>query len=233
MVYHQGGKETNGMRKLIIAAAVLAFALLVVQPAAADDSFMIGMQGLGSFMESPVVYSGNFMFGLMGTWEITIDDSTWPSEADSTARFDYIWNTFFADNYLDTSGAESWTGYFNGQTLMAPPHFRFDTVGAQAGAIEGDATIQILVRDWYADGILSQDEKHDNLNMSANLNVHPDLGEGYFASTCGHGSVSSGNFNFHNPPMDDNLQIVGQLQTYTCPSPVESDTWGVIKAMYR
>jgi hypothetical protein len=232
-VKDQGGKETNGMRKLIIAAAVLAFALLVVQPAVADDSFMIGMQGLGSFMESPVVYGGNFMFGLMGTWEITIDDSTWPSDADSTARFDYIWSTYFASNYNNAPGAEAWTGYFNSATLMSAPHFRFDTVGAQTGAIEGDATIQILVRDWYADGILSQDEKHHALNMSATLSVDPSLGEGYFASTCGHGSVSSGNFNFHNPPMDDSLQIVGQLQTYTCPSPVEDETWGVIKAMYR
>jgi hypothetical protein len=221
------------MRKLITFAAVLAFALLVVQPAAADDSFMIGMQGLGSLMKSPVVYSGSFMFGLMGTFEITIDDSMWPGEADSTARFNYIWDNFFADNYIDTWGAESWTGYFNSATLMAAPHFRFNTVGAQAGVLEGDVTIQILVRDWYADGILSQNEKHDNLNLSATLNVNPDLGVGYFEDLCGHGSVSSGNFNFVNPPTDDNLQIVGQLQTYTCPSPVEDQTWGVIKALYQ
>jgi len=190
------------------------------------------MAGLGSLMKSPVVYSGNFMFGLTGSWEITIDDSMWPAEADSTARFNYIWDTFFADNYLDTWGAESWTGYFNAATLMAAPHFRFDTA-VPVGVIEGDVTIQILVRDWYADGLLSQDEKHDNLNMSATLNLNPALGEGYFADTCGHGSVSSGNFNFHNPPTDDDLQIVGQLQTYTCPSPVESSTWGVIKALYE
>jgi len=221
------------MRKLITVAAVLAFALLVVQTAAADDSFMIGMQGLGSLMKSPVVYNGSFMFGLMGTWEITLDDSTWPSDADSTARFNYIWDNFFADNYLDTWGAESWTGYFNGATLMSTPHFRFDAVGAQTGVLEGDVTIQILVRDWYADGLLSQDEKHDNLNLSATLNVNPDLGTGYFEDLCGHGSVSSGVFNFHNPPTDDELQIVGQLQTYTCPSPVENQTWGVIKALYQ
>ncbi|MFH1866230.1 MAG: hypothetical protein ABIK85_10130 [Candidatus Eisenbacteria bacterium] len=220
------------MKRLTCAVVVLAFALLVVQTAAADDSYMVGMQGLGSFMESPIVYSGNFMFGLVGSWEITVDDSMWPDPADSTARFDYIWDTFFAGHYLDVTGAESWTGYFNGATLMATPHFRFDLV-SPAGVLEGDITFSILVRDWYADEILSQQEKHDNLNMSSTVSVNPALGQGYFANTCGHGSVSSGNFNFHNPPMKDDLQIVGQLQTYTCPSPVEDSTWGAMKALYR
>jgi hypothetical protein len=226
------GKETDGMKRLTFAVVVLAFALLVVQTATAEDSYMVGMQGLGSLMESPIVYSGNFMFGLVGSWEITIDDSTWPDPADSTARFDYIWETFFADSYLDLTGAESWTGYFNGSTLMATPHFRFDSA-APAGVLEGDITFSILVRDWYADEILSQEEKHDNLNLSATVSVNPALGQGYFADTCGHGSVSSGNFNFHNPPMLDNLQIMGMIQTYTCPSPVEDSTWGVIKALYN
>lgn len=220
------------MKRLTFAAVVLAFALLVVQTAAADDSYMIGMQGVGSLMKSPVIYSGNFMFGLVGTWEITLVDSMWPDPADSTARFDYIWVNFFADNYIDTWGAESWTGHFDGVTLMAPPHFRFDTI-SPAGAIEGDISFSILVRDWYADQILSQQEKHHNLNLSATLSVNPDLGEGYFEDTCGHGSVSSGNFNFHNPPMDDDVQIVGQLQTYTCPSPVEETTWGAVKALFQ
>ena len=220
------------MNRLTFAVVLLAFALLVVQTAAADDSYMVGMQGLGSLMESPIVYSGNFMFGLFGVWEITVDDTMWPDPADSTARFDYIWENYFADNYLDTYGAEAWTGSFNSATLMSTPHFRFDT-SSPVGVIEGDMTFSILVRDWYADGILSQQEKHDNLNMSATLNLNPTLGQGYFANTCGHGSISSGNFNFHNPPLKDSLQIVGQLQTYTCPSPVEDSTWGAMKALYR
>lgn len=220
------------MKRLTFAAVVLAFALLVVQTAAADDSYMIGMQGVGSLMKSPVVYSGNFMFGLVGTWEISLDDSLWPDPADSTARFDYIWVNFFADNYIDTWGAESWIGHFDGATLGTPPHFRFDTI-SPTGAIEGDITFSILVRDWYADEILSQQEKHHNLNLSATLSVNPDLGEGEFEDLCGHGSVSSGNFKFVNPPLDNNLQIVGQLQTYTCLTPVEETTWGAVKALFK
>jgi hypothetical protein len=215
----------------MFAALLCAFALLVVQPASADTAYQVGMNGSGSLMMSPVVYSGNFMFGLVGTWEITIDDSMWPGPADSTARFDYIFDHFFAANYDNTVGGENWKGYFNAATLPSPPHFRFDLV-SPAGVLEGDITITILLRDWYADGILSQSEKHRNLNLSATLNVHPDLGTGAFEDLCGHGSVSSGNFNFHNPPMLDMLQIVGQIQTYTCPNPVEDATWGSIKALY-
>jgi len=220
------------MKRLTFAVVVLAFALLVVQTAAADDDYMIGMQGVGSLMKSPVVYSGNFMWGLVGSWEITLDDSMWPDPADSTARFDYIWDEFFADNYESTVGAEAWYGYFDGATLLATPHFRFDSV-SPVGVIEGDITFSILVRDWYADGILSQQEKHHNLNLAATINVNPTLGQGYFENTCGHGSISSGNFNFLNPPLDDSLQIVGQLQTYTCPSPVEETTWGAVKALFQ
>ena len=217
------------MKRLMFTAVLLAFALLVVQTATAQ---MIGMQGVGSLMKSPVVYSGTFMFGLAGSWEITLDDSTWPDAADSTARFDYIWNTFFADNYLDQLNAESWTGYFDSATLIAAPHFRFDT-SAPLGVIEGDIRFSILVFDWYADGILSQQEKHHDLNLSATLNVNSTLGHGAFENMCGHGSISTGVFNFVNPPLDDSVQIVGQFQTYICPSPVEEMTWGAVKALFE
>ena len=226
------GKESNGMRKLTFAAALLAFALLVVQPAAADTTYSLGMNGLGSLMKSPVVYSGTFLYGFAptDTWEITVDDSTWPDPADSTARFNYIWDNFFADNYQDITGGENWKGYFNSSTLPSTPQFEFNTA---SGVIAGDITFTILIRDWYADGILSQDEKHDSSNLSATLNINPGLGTGSFVNVCGHGSVSTGAFNFVNPPTDDSVQIFGQLQTYTCPSPVEDISWGAIKALYE
>jgi hypothetical protein len=63
--------------------------------------------------------------------------------------------------------------------------------------------------------------------------VNPDLGTGAFVHLCGHGSVSSGNFNFRNPPLDDAIQIMGQIQTYGCPTPVEDTTWGTIKSLYK
>ena len=225
------GKETNGMRKLTFAAALLAFALLVAPPAAAVEYTDLGMMGDGSLMMSPVEYGGMFIAGFPGgSWEITLDDSTWPDAADSTARFDYIWEHFFADNYDTLPGGQHWMGYFNSSTLPATPHFVFTTM---SGVLEGDITFTIMIRDWYSDGVLSQDEKHDPSNLSATLSVDSDLGTGDFVDVCGHASISTGAFKFINPTTLNSVQIFGQLQTYACPSPVEDRTWGTIKALYE
>jgi hypothetical protein len=219
------------MKRLTCAATVLLAVLFVVQPAAAT-SYSIGLNGLGSFMKNGASYSGTFLFGMAGTWVIDLDDSLWPAQSDSTARFNYIWQTFFAGHYDNTVGAEAWYGYFNGLTLPTTPKFTFTTT-TPGGVLAGDITLTILMRDWYADGILSQAEKHKNSNLSATVSVNPALGTGAFLNLCGHGSVSSGNFNFVNPPLDDVIQIMGQVQTYNCPTPVEDTTWGTIKSLYK
>ena len=219
------------MRNLVITAVVLVLALAFAQPVLAD-AYMLGYSGSGSFMMSPVVYSGTFMFGGAGTWTWTIDDSLWPSASDSTARFNYIWETFFAGNYDDTVGAEAWYGYFDGNTLPTAPRFSYNMT-TPSGHVEGTMAVVILIRDWYADGILSQNEKHRNNNLSGTFSVDPMLGTGYFFEKCGHGSFSTGNFNFVNPPLLDSITATGQMQIYACPSPVENETWGAIKALYR
>jgi hypothetical protein len=225
-----GGKETNGMKKLTLAAVLLTFALLTPQSATADMNVNIGMMGDGSVMISPVIYDGMFISGFPGgTWEITVDE-TWPGEADSTARFDYIWENYFAGNYNPVPGGQHWMGYFNGSTLPTVPQFVFTT---PTGVIAGDITFTIMIRDLVSDGILSQDEKHDPSNLSATLNVNPDLGTGAYEDMCGHGSMSTGAFQFINPPTLNSVQIFGQIQLYACPSPVEDSTWGAIKALYE
>ncbi|MCD4690610.1 hypothetical protein K8S17_04035 [bacterium] len=222
------------MRKLMFAAIVPALVLLVAMPAAASN-YMYGTQGLGSMMKSPVVYSGTFIFGFSGTWEVQIDDSLWPGQADSTARFDHIWTNFFADNYDATNGAEAWYGYFDGVTQPVSPSFMFDFASSPIGpgAIAGNASVVIMVRDWYADGILSQDEKHGSNQMTVTYILNPDAGTGAFADHCGNGSMSGGNFNFVNPPADDSINLMGQFSAEFCGSPVEQSSWGVIKALYN
>lgn len=219
------------MRKLMFAAIVPALVLLIAMPAAAD-SYMYGTQGMGSLMKSPVVYSGTFLFGVTGTYEFSLDDSLWPAEADSTARFDYIWTNYFADNYDGTIGAQAWFGYFDGVTMPSSPTFLFDLV-APLGTITGDASVVIMIRDWYADGILSQDEKHRSNQMTVTYILDPNASTGAFADYCGNGSMSGGNFNFINPPGDDSINLMGQFSATFCGSPVEQSSWGVIKALYN
>lgn len=221
------------MRKITIAAFVLVLTLALSQTAGA---IIFMGNGSGSLMMSPATYSGPFISGLTGTWSFTIDDSMWPAASDSTARFDYIWSTYFAGNYDTTVGAEGWWGFFDGNTTPTAPQFRFNTTAPVGwnGLLGGDMAITILIRDWYADGILDQAEKHRrNHNLSATMSVNPTLGTGDFINKCGDGSLSAGNFNFKNPPTLDSLTPNGQVTLRDCPSAVEGATWGAIKALYR
>lgn len=220
------------MKKLALVMTVLAIMLFVVAPAGAT-SYSVGMSGLGSFMKSPVVYNFNFMFGLTGTWSFTIDDSLWPDPSDPDARFDYIWNTFFAGNYDATPGAQAWRGYFDGQTLPSTPQFTMNVTSPISGTFGGDITFVVQVRDGYSDGILDETEKFHDHNINATIILNPTLGTGDLENMCGHGSMSGGDFNFVYPPTDDSLTMFGQIQINPCPSPVEDSSWGTIKALYQ
>jgi len=219
------------MKKLTVVAAVLCV-FMVAQAAVAQD-LMIILDGDGSWMIDGATYSGTLMGQMMGSWTIDIDDSLWPADTDSTARFNYVWETFFADNYYDGVGAEGWFGYFNSGTLPTAPTFTFTTTVPGAGTISGNCSMVVLVRDWYADGVLQQDEKHHNSNIDCTLSVNPTVGTGYWTNRCGHGSASSGWFNFLNPPTLDDITLNGHLDTYACPSPVEDASWGTIKGLYK
>jgi len=221
------------MRKITIAAFVLVLTLALSQTAGAI-TFM--GNGSGSLMTSPATYSGTFISGLTGSWSFTVDDSMWPAASDSTARFNHIWSTYFAGNYDNTVGAEGWWGFFDGITTPTAPQFRFNTTAPSGwnGLVGGDMSITILIRDIYADGILDQAEKHRrNHQLSATLSVNSTRGTGDYINMCGDGSLSAGNFNFKNPPTLDSLTPNGQITMEACPSPIETETWGAIKALYR
>jgi hypothetical protein len=233
------------MKKLALALTVLAVVLFVVAPAGATQ-YQPGSSGLGSFMKSPVVYEFNFLFGMTGTWSFTIDDSLWPDPSDPQARFDYIWNTFFAGNYDgSTPGAEAWRGYFDGSTLPTVPTFEMDVSGTippnLVGTLGGNVTIVVQVRDFVADGVLSQAEKDNNHGFNATFQISPSLGTGDFVNMCGTGSMAASaitggdekRFNFVDPPADDALELIGIMDIEPCPSPTDDSSWSTIKALYR
>ena len=82
------------MKKLALSVVVLACVLFVAQSAGATD-YSIGLMGSGSLMKNGATYSGTFMYGMTGTWTIDVNDSLWPDESDSTARWNYLWSNFF------------------------------------------------------------------------------------------------------------------------------------------
>jgi hypothetical protein len=198
-------------------------------------------------MASPIVYTGNFISGFSGTWTITIDDSAWPDSAKvpySWARFNYIWQHFFEDNY-DPTGPLSWTGYFNASTLGEHPTFEFNITGSlygDSGIIAGGAPFTLLVMDNTPNQVLDPWE-WDELRFAANLNIDPGSTTGTFVGYCGFGGMNATDFDFPHPPYDPSvidsvgyppaLPGSGNLFTSLCPSSTEPTGWGKLKSLFR
>jgi hypothetical protein len=216
----------------------VAMALLCVLPLAfasfaSAETYMPVLDGGGGMMLNGAGYAGTILTGGMtGTWSLDFDDSLWPDDSDSTARFEYIWTMFFASNYDGTSGQEAWRGYFNGTTLPTSPAMSFFTT-SPGGDLITSASVTVLIRDYNADGILQQSEKHHNSQVAITASVETPLCTGYFEDYCGNGSFGSGAFNFVNPPATDSIVLNGQLQVIFCGAPVEESSWGAVKALFQ
>ena len=216
-----------------VAIALLSFSLLVAAGVAGAETYMPLLDGGGGMMLNGADYTGNILAGgLTGTWSLDFDDSLWPDQSDSTARFDYIWTTFFADNYDGSAGSESWRGYFDGTTLPTAPRMSFFTA-SPGGDLVTNASVTVLIRDYNADGVLQQSEKHHNSQVAITVSVETPLCTGYFEDYCGTGSLGTGNLNFINPPDEDAVQLNGQLQVNYCGAPVDESSWGTIKTLFR
>ena len=222
------------MKMATIVGAAAVAVLLASSLAGARVHYDYILMGSGSLLLDDPTYSGDIVGGMLGTWTIAIDDTGWPGQDDiDPTRFEYIWETFFAPNYDDTPMAEAWYGYFDGLTLPTTPQFVFDTT-SPGGILAGDISIVIMVRDGDGDGVLDDVEKYDDQQYVATLNVNPTLATGAFIDMCGDGALSTGVFNFVDPPGVDTAQFPGFVDIEECPpQPVEQSTWSNLKALYR
>jgi hypothetical protein len=225
-------REVYQMKMATIAVAAVAV-LLGSSVAGAQDTYMLN--GSGSWLLDDPTYSGMMFpgFDLVGTFTIEIDDSAWPVEgATDPTRFEHIWDTYFAGNYDATPDAEAWYGTFDGLTMPSTPQFEFNTT-TPGGILAGDITIVILIRDWNANGVLDESERYQNQQFAGTLNVNDSLGTGAFTDLCGFGALSTGVFNFVDPPGVDTAQFPGEVSLHPCSAPVESSTWTMIKSLYQ
>jgi hypothetical protein len=223
-------REVQQMKMATVTAAFVAV-LLISSMAGAESFTLIGS---GSFLLDDPTYSGQIVGEFTGTFTIEVDDTLWPGENDvDPTRFEYIWTTFFADNYDDTEDAEAWYGVFDYLTLPSTPQFVFDT-SVPGGILAGDISIVIMVRDGNANQVLDDPEKYYDHQYTGTLNVNPSLATGAFVDQCGYGAVATGVFNFVDPPGVDTAQFPGFVTLEDCPpQPVESATWSAVKALYR
>lgn len=218
------------MKKGIVIGTALLCMLLASTASGAIWNFNFSISG--SLLLHPAQYSGIFTSGGDGTLEYTLDDALWPDPSDPAARFAYIWTTFFAGNYNNsTPGAEKWVGSIRGTFSMAtsnaPPGYN--------GTCQGKILAKYTVRDLDADQTLDEEEKINWNNMlDGRLSkLCTDPGTGEMACKQGTGALNSNLFGFPTPPELNTLNGFGNLNFSPCPSATENGTWGQIKSLYR
>jgi len=221
----------GGVTKIVGTLLLLAPAVLMFSWGAALAVEMDFMgDGYGSLMVSPVVYGGNITWGDLapGTWELTLDDTGWPSDQDSAARWNYIWDTYYAPNY-DPSG-HVWIATFDSTTLATVPRIYLEHTGV--GHMSGVVKLRIQVTDTDGDGVLDDNEICDG-DFSGIVIIIKD-GSGAYAGWCGDGYY----FGSYTKPncatdMTDYVQAMMHLSVDDCAVDVASSTWGKIKLMYK
>lgn len=210
---------------LVIAVAVM----LACGVANAYTQYQFTCWGHGKMaVESPVIYHGQILSGHLapGTWEIAIPDAGWPSISDPAARWAYIWDTYYAPNYVGDPDY-IWTATFDNCSF----YLVHTGVGTMRGV--GDITFQIL-----DDGnqILDPWECGDGVSGAI---IVINEGTGQYAELCGNGSYSGfytrscelapGQPDF----MYDDVNFVMTLWLQECGMGTEQSTWGTVKALFR
>ncbi|MFH1219492.1 MAG: hypothetical protein V1694_03455 [Candidatus Eisenbacteria bacterium] len=214
-------------------AIVTALLCLGLASAASGAIWNFNFQISGTIMNSPAQYSGIFTSGGDGTLQYTLNDAAWPPPSDPAARFAYIWATYFASNYNNsTPGAEKWVGQIPGTFSMVVTN----APTGYTGTVQGRINAKYTIRDMDADGVLDEEEKVNWNNMLdgrlAKLCTDPSTGE--MACKAGTGALNHNGFGFVYPPDVNVVTGAGNLNLYLpCPSANEPSSWGTVKSLYR
>ena len=240
--------------------SVLVVVLVLAGPVMAQEIFL-WFYGTGStnLLESPVVYSGNMMPGgdiETGSWEIRLGDAGWPS--DERERLPFLWETFFAANYVRNLPIWGGAGWLADLTNSVPT----STVDSQEGSwlplwiqddtndgsFSGWCQLSEFVHDDNLNGIFDEDDPLHGLILMYEVLICE--GEGVYEGLCGSGNCF-GEFARVGTELDEgeeHWRFGMYLWLEDCmqgcdPPDSNSDvtgmpetwdsTWGTIKAMYR
>lgn len=232
-------------KQLLIGLFLVVFAGLSAAPAGAitfrTETF--GLQGAGSFMQSPPIFSGNILSGTLfpGTFWFKFDDTGWPVDNPGTPqneRLEYVLAHYF--HYDATVGGESWDGYFP-PTGSGEAQVKWRFYAAAGDTIGGTCPqVSITIRDYNANGIMEDDEYGSKV-VSGNIVAYINYSGGCFSSFCGNGSFS-GTLNVQNwGTMTEEWYVPSAtsasgrlyLRDGNCTVGTEESSWGQIKAIYR
>lgn len=217
------------MRALLTAFAVLALATAAYGQL--EDGFVwFYGAGTGDFMDSPPVFGGAMDTGgeiTDGSWSITVDDTGWPTEP--TARYDYIWDTFYADNY-EAGNPSFWKGYFDTDHGLTQLNALAITDNTFGGTMSGVCSIEIQVQDLDNDGVL--DEGEFCTGSLAGIVIIIRNGTGVYEGMCGDGNYY-GSYVKDCPLTSESWNYGMYLWLEDCTTAADSQTWGAIKALYQ
>lgn len=214
------------MRALTI---VLALALVAMASVASADFIWFTGVGYGDFMDSPPTFSGGMAAPgdiLDGSWTITVPDAGWPTEP--VARESYIWNTFYAGNY-EPGTPGFWKGYFDSST-----NGEMNTLAiidnTHVGTMSGITTLEIQVQDLNSNGVLDAGEFCSGSETGIVIIIRD--GTGVYDGWCGNGNFN-GSYTKNCPDSYETWNFGMYLWISDCSTPVETTTWGSIKALYQ
>ena len=218
------------MKKLVFVFAICVFA---AGTASADFNVTFTGQGTGNMVyDSPVVYTGPVIGGdlVPGTWTISIDDTGWPPTTNPTARWDYIWNTFYEYTPANPPIIPDavWTATFDTPLTASRPALFLDHQGT--GTMSGVADMRFQVIDADGDMVLDPDEC-DGDGLSGIVIIIED-GTDYYADQCGNGSYQGG-YTRNCSTWDDNVVFQMSIDLWPCGMAAEPASWGAIKALYQ
>jgi hypothetical protein len=226
LAYPKGGPVTMTRRAIGVGLAVVLLAV----PTAADEIIMtFSCVGIGDMMVSPVIYSGDITWGDLapGTWSIQIDDSLWPDPGDPTARFDYIWDTFYAPAY--DPGIPGWIGVFDVPTLPTKPTLTLDETGV--GGMTGVARMRFQIVD--GNGNETLDEGEGCSGSMGGLVIIIEDGWGAYAGYCGDGAYSGMYSKPECPLWWDSVEFMMSIGVQDCTVATDETSWGTVKALFK
>lgn len=216
------------MNKAIACAIVIA---VLIPSSALAGLLFFGWELYGTIMNSPAEYSGAMTWGAAGTFYFRFDDAAWPDSSNQIARWDYIFNTYFAANYDNTTpGAYAWKGeidaWYELDFTSAPPGYN--------GFVAGEFRPQITLRDINEDGIFNAYEREGDNLINGSFTILCNVGTNELEHQRGTGSMQNNYMSFPYLPAADTLQNgSGSVNLNECPSGIEPSSWGSIKALYR
>jgi hypothetical protein len=188
-----------------------------------------GFEGMGNMITmSPPIYCGDITGGSTevagGNWEMSIDDSQWPSIADPETRWNHIFNNYYT--YTGTG----WNAFFSAANLPEKPHWEIDT--PTNGSMNGTLVILCVISDCDNDGVLDIEERM-NGSFSGTLMVMK-YGTSYFSKYCGSGAYN-GSLSNSDPAnfANDFVWGGGFINLTNCAIPTEEVSWGAMKALYK